>query len=146
MRVPAAGLQALLTLEAYAPTDCYWTTVHASSSAGETIITYEGQPVWCMRYQGAYEKAVTPFLKEVLARAYAAGKFFGGRGEHGVTGEIVRDGTKHRVEYRNYRELERSARQARYVRAVPGARGDPEDAWNHARGFHDYAGGWIPKR
>jgi len=66
----------------YTLTDCYWTTKHSNQSYGETVITYDGQPIWHMRYGGAYPKFVIPFLKQVLESTYRLGHFCGGRGEY----------------------------------------------------------------
>jgi hypothetical protein len=49
-------------------------------SYGFTIIYHDDIPLWLMSYGGSYHPNAIPMLKQVLLRAYMAGKFFGGRG------------------------------------------------------------------
>jgi len=147
MRVPQLPGYKLYTHSEgpYTLTDCYWTTVHASSSAGETLIVYEGQPVWCMRYEGAYEKAVTPFLKQVLAQAYAACRFYSGRGEHRATGEVEINGKRLRIEYLNSEDPGNARNRLCTFTQFRGSEEIREVESKRVCGFHDYSGGWIAK-
>ncbi|HBI25394.1 MAG: hypothetical protein UT41_C0001G0495 [Candidatus Wolfebacteria bacterium GW2011_GWC2_39_22] len=65
----------------YRVLDRYYTTPYSEASFGTTIIFYQGNPIWMMHYAGLYKgiEAVR-FLREVLAKAYQAKEFFGGRG------------------------------------------------------------------
>ncbi|MEK7511313.1 MAG: DUF5680 domain-containing protein [Patescibacteria group bacterium] len=57
-------------------------------SAGMTVISESGIPVWTMQYGGRYAKQAIPFLKECLHRAYVKERlFYGGRGPHFVRGD-----------------------------------------------------------
>jgi len=61
--------------------DTYFT--HGEKSFGQTIIYFNGQPVWMMQYYGfdkVDDKRVIPFLKKALLSAYENNSFVGGRG------------------------------------------------------------------
>lgn len=52
-------------------------------SFGQTVIWYDGAPVWGMQYGGWWKKSdgrVIPFLKRALTAAYMMEQFWGGRG------------------------------------------------------------------
>lgn len=61
-------------------TDCYLTTPYSDWSFGSTTITYNGQPVWWMRYGGSYPEEAIAFLQESLNLTYSAGLWVAGRG------------------------------------------------------------------
>jgi len=61
--------------------DCYFSK--RGKSCGQTMIWYNGTPVWWMQYHGEWSSndgRIIPFLKEALKGAYKEGKFIGGRG------------------------------------------------------------------
>lgn len=60
--------------------DVYYTRRGSNFSAGQTIISHDGRPVWVMSYQGCYERKVIPFLKKALLLSYEARLWNGGRG------------------------------------------------------------------
>ena len=65
----------------YTVTDFYHVAENSEKGFGTTMIqTRGGQPVWCMHYEGWYEKKVVPFVKRALIRNYAIQTFTGGRG------------------------------------------------------------------
>lgn len=70
--------------EGFIVKDCYFSSKQMGElSFGQTVIFYEGVPVWVMSYQGWYAKSVIPLLKSALWENYGAreeGIFFGGRG------------------------------------------------------------------
>lgn len=70
--------------------DRYWVN-EGGFNWGQTLITFQGQPVWLMQYWGQYDKAVIPFLKTVLRENYEQGIFLGGRGPQIKEGEIDGD-------------------------------------------------------
>jgi hypothetical protein len=103
--------------------DTYFVTPFSDISFGWTVVWFQGKPVWYMQYSGEYPKRVIPFLKRCLNEAYAAGKFFCGRGPWIVEGgdlvyenspgayrsfddfsglEIIRDVNDHRLGSHRY--------------------------------------------
>jgi len=61
-------------------TDTYVKNSESGKSAGFTLITRAGQPVWVMNYGGFYPAEAIPFLKSALMAAYQKREFCGGRG------------------------------------------------------------------
>ncbi len=57
--------------------------VNGEYSGGQTVIYFQGNPVWLMQYQGWCKNddpAVLAFLKRALRNAYEQRSFYGGRG------------------------------------------------------------------
>jgi hypothetical protein len=76
----AGSKQLIYTCHDWKVTDTYIVTPAGDQSAGMTIISYGGIPVWSMQYLGKYTKEAIPFLKEALAENYKHKIWHGGRG------------------------------------------------------------------
>lgn len=62
----------------YLYVDCWFSS--ETKSFGQTVIWFQGRPIWCMQYHGYWEavdERVIPFLKRALR---STTEFVGGRG------------------------------------------------------------------
>lgn len=99
-------------------------------SSGETMIWYNGIPLWWMSYYGQYSPIAIPVLKSALSEAYVMKReFVGGRGPSLFLGEdLTYINTLHSgSSFEKFRGTERIL----------------ENSTQLARGYHDYMGGVL---
>jgi hypothetical protein len=99
-------------------------------SSGETMIWYNGVPLWWMSYYGQYAPVAIPLLKSALAEAYVTKReFIAGRGPLLFLGDT-------------FTYINQPHETSNFDR-FRGSERILEDTSQLSRGYHDYMGGRL---
>lgn len=121
----------------YVVIDEWHTNPDSDRSAGTTLITFLGDPVWWMSYDGEYLEGAIEFLKRALKKAYERKLFLGGRGLASVLSErFSLNGLTFKLGYKNVWDGDfQSFSGTEKIFQHPLAGYDPEPI-----GYHRYCG------